>query len=91
MESDHLTRKLAAWDFILKEYNFDIIYKANKVHMDVNGLNWNWSSNKEGTIEVHWLGNINLTPVPWWHASNALGMCFKLTWVMGIPMMHTLN
>jgi hypothetical protein len=30
--------------------NFDIVHRVNKVNWDVDGLNWNPSSNEEDTI-----------------------------------------
>jgi hypothetical protein len=49
MESDQLTRKLARWAFILKEYDFDIIHKHGRVNRDVDGLSQNPSCNEEDT------------------------------------------
>jgi len=50
MESNQLTRKLAKWAYILKEYDFDIIHKPGRVNRDANGLSRNPSSNEEDTI-----------------------------------------
>jgi hypothetical protein len=47
MESDQLTGKLVKWAFILQEYDFDIIHKADKANRDVDGLSWNPSSSEE--------------------------------------------
>jgi hypothetical protein len=64
MESNRLTRKLAKWAFILQEYDFDIIHKLGKVNQDVNGLNWNPSSNNKDTTGACWHGDVDLEVVP---------------------------
>ncbi len=52
MKSNHLTRKLARWAFILHEYDFNVLHRAGRLNRDANGLNRNPSSNKENTTRA---------------------------------------
>ncbi len=54
MESNQLTRKLAKWELILHECEFDIIHKLGRLIRMPMGYNQNPSTNKEDTIGVHW-------------------------------------
>jgi hypothetical protein len=63
IESNHFTRKLDMWAFILQEYDFNILHRANRVNWDATGLNWNPSSNKEDIIEACWHGDVDLKVV----------------------------
>jgi hypothetical protein len=63
---------LVRWAFILQEYDFDIIHRHSKVNQDVDGLSRNQSSNKEGTIGVHWHGDVDLEVVLGWHSFTYL-------------------
>jgi hypothetical protein len=38
MELYCLTRKLAMWTLILKEYDFDVVYRVGSVNWDVDEL-----------------------------------------------------
>jgi hypothetical protein len=45
MGSNCFTKKLAKWTLLLQKYNFDIVDKASRINQNVDGLNWNPSSN----------------------------------------------
>jgi len=38
------------------------------LNWDVDGLNWNPSSNEEDTTGAHWHGDVDLEAIPGWHA-----------------------
>jgi hypothetical protein len=88
MESNHFIEKLARWDLILIQYDFDIVHKVGRVNRDVDGLSWNSSFSKEDIIEACCHGDRNLEVVSCW---DAMGMYLKLTWVMGILIIWTLS
>jgi hypothetical protein len=60
--------------------NFDIVHRVNKVNWDVDGLNWNPSSNEEDTIGARWYGEVDLEVVLGWHVCAYLCIllgCFR--------------
>jgi len=96
MELDWLTRKLAMWALILKEYDLDIIHKLGvliKMPMSWNGTQVPMRRIPLGFVGmVMWIwrwyqsGMLLHTFVPYW---GVLGMYIKLVWMMKIPMMWT--
>jgi len=72
MESYQSKGKFTRLAFILQEYDFDIVHKASRVNGDVDGLNWNPSSNEEDTTRAQWHGDMDLEAISKWHVSTYL-------------------
>jgi hypothetical protein len=59
--------KLARWDFILQENNFDVKHRARTINKDANGLNRKSSSSDLDIIGTYWLGESFLEMMHTWH------------------------
>ncbi len=83
MESYQSKGKLTKRAFILQEYDFDIVHKASRVNGDVDGLNWNPSSNEEDTTKAQWHGDMDLEAISRRHVSTH--MCILLGCSKDVP------
>ncbi len=64
------------WALILEEYDFDIVHKAGRVNPDVDGLNWNPSSNEKDAIGACWHADVDLEIILEWHVVHNIPLYF---------------
>ena len=83
MESDKLTGKLARWELILQEYDFDVVHRLGTANLDADGLSRNPSTSQQDATGARWHDEVDEEMVPGWHASAFLSILVPHTDIEG--------